>query len=77
MTKLEKLLQERDQVDAKIRSYKVISINKAYASLLNNKTVPQHVKVLYNSLHKELSKGMPFVVKVSDLIDQLEVHLDL
>lgn len=78
MTNLEKLILERVRVEAKIRSLKVIAINKVFVNIKDYPAdIIQRCVALHNSMHIELGKGIPDIRKIDDIIDDLEAKLDM
>ena len=77
MTSMQELLKELMAINAKIRSFRVIRINRYVAILTNAGSLNKNELKLYNKLHEELQKGLPNHDKVDDIIDQLETILDL
>ena len=77
MTNMQELLKQRMAINAKIRSFRVIRINRYVAILTNAGSLNKNELKLYNKLHEELQKGIPNFEKVDDIIDQLEIILDL
>ena len=77
MTSMQELLKERMAINAKIRSLRVIKINRYVAILVKAGSLNKNELKLYNKLHEELQKGLPNHDKVDDIIDQLETILDL
>lgn len=77
MTNMQELLKQRMAINAKIRSFRVIRINRYVAILTNAGSLNKNELKLYNKLHEELQKGLPNHDKVDDIIDQLEIILDL
>ena len=77
MTSMQELLKERMAINAKIRSLRVIKINRYVAILVKADSLNKNELKLYNKLHEELQKGLPNHDKVDDIIDQLETILDL
>ncbi len=77
MTNMQELLKQRMAINAKIRSFRVIRINRYVAILTNAGSLNKNELKLYNKLHEELQKGLPNHDKVDDIIDQLETILDL
>ena len=77
MTNMQELLKERMAINAKIRSLRVIKINRYVAILVKAGSLNKNELKLYNKLHEELQKGLPNHDKVDDIIDQLETILDL
>ena len=77
MTNMQELLKERMAINAKIRSFRVIRINRYVAILTNAGSLNKNELKLYNKLHEELQKGLPNHDKADDIIDQLETILDL
>ena len=63
--------------NAKIRSLRVIKINRYIAILLKAGSLNKNELKLYNKLHEELQRGIPNHDKTDDIIDQLETILDL
>ena len=77
MTNMQELLKQRMAINAKIRSFRVIRINRYVAILTNAGSLNKNELKLYNKLHEELQKGLPNHDKVDDINDQLEIILDL
>lgn len=77
MTNMQELLKELMAINAKIRSLRVIKINRYVAILMKAGSLNKNESKLYNKLHEELQKGIPNFEKVDDIIDQLEIILDL
>ena len=77
MTNMQELLKQRMAINAKIRSLRVIRINRYVAILTNAGSLNKNELKLYNKLHEELQKGLPNHDKADDIIDQLETILDL
>ena len=77
MTNMQELLKQRMAINAKIRSLRVIKINRYIAILTVAGSLKKIELKLYNKLHEELQKGLPNHDKVDDIIDQLETILDL
>ncbi len=77
MTSMQELLKERMAINAKIRSLRVIKINRYVAILVKADSLNKNELKLYNKLHEELQKGLPNHDKVDDIIDQMEIILDL
>ncbi len=77
MSNMQALLKERLVISAKIRSLRVIKINRYVAILVKAGSLNKNELKLYNKLHEELQKGLPNHDKVDDIIDQLETILDL
>ena len=77
MSNMQELLKERMAINAKIRSFRVIRINRYVAILTNAGSLNKNELKLYNKLHEELQRGIPNHDKVDDVIDQLETILDL
>lgn len=77
MTNMQELLKELMAINAKIRSLRVIKINRYVAILVKAGSLNKNELKLYNKLHEELQKGLPNHDKVDDIIDQLETILDL
>ena len=77
MTSMQELLKERMAINAKIRSLRVIKINRYVAILVKAGSLNKNELKLYNKLHEELQKGLPNHDKVDDIIDQMEIILDL
>ena len=77
MTNMQELLKEYALISAKIRSLRVVKINRYIAILLKAGSLEVKELKLYNELHEELQKGLPNHDKVDDIIDQLEIYLDL
>ena len=77
MTNMQELLIQRMAINAKIRSLRVIKINRYIAILTVAGSLKKNELKLYNKLHEELQKGIPNFEKVDDIIDQLEIILDL
>ena len=77
MSNMQELLKQRMAINAKIRSFRVIRINRYVAILTNAGSLNKNELKLYNKLHEELQKGLPNHDKVDDIIDQLEIILDL
>ena len=77
MTNMQELLKQRMAINAKIRSLRVIKINRYIAILTVAGSLKKNELKLYNKLHEELQKGIPNHDKVDDVIDQLECILDL
>ena len=77
MTNMQELIKQRTVIDAKIRSLRVIKINRYIAILTVAGSLKKNELKLYNKLHEELQKGIPNFEKVDDIIDQLEIILDL
>ena len=77
MTNMQELLKERMAINAKIRSLRVIKINRYVAILVKAGSLNKNELKLYNKLHEELQKGLPNHDKVDDIIDQMEIILDL
>ncbi len=77
MSNMQALLKERLVINAKIRSLRVIKINRYVAILVKAGSLNKNELKLYNKLHEELQKGLPNHDKVDDIIDQLETILDL
>ena len=77
MTSMQELLKELMAINAKIRSLRVIKINRYVAILVKAGSLNKNELKLYNKLHEELQKGLPNHDKVDDIIDQLEIILDL
>ena len=77
MTNMQELLKERMAINAKIRSLRVIKINRYVAILVKAGSLNKNELKMYNKLHEELQKGLPNHDKVDDIIDQLETILDL
>ena len=77
MTSMQELLKELMAINAKIRSLRVIKINRYVAILVKAGSLNKNELKLYNKLHEELQKGIPNFEKVDDIIDQLEIILDL
>ena len=77
MTSMQELLKELMAINAKIRSLRVIKINRYVAILVSAGSLNKNELKLYNKLHEELQKGLPNHDKVDDIIDQLETILDL
>jgi hypothetical protein len=74
---MKELLKELMATNAKIRSLRVIKINRYVAILLKAGSLNKNELELYNKLHEELQKGLPNHDKTDDIIDQLETILDL
>jgi len=74
---MQELLKERMAINAKIRSLRVIKINRYVAILVKAGSLNKNELNLYNKLHEELQKGLPNHDKVDDIIDQMEIILDL
>ena len=77
MTNMQELLKQRMAIIAKIRSLRVIKINRYITILTVAGSLKKIELKLYNKLHEELQKGIPNFEKVDDIIDQLEIILDL
>ena len=77
MTNMQELLKELMATNAKIRSLRVIKINRYVAILLKAGSLNKNELELYNKLHEELQRGIPNHDKTDDIIDQLETILDL
>ena len=77
MSNMQELLKELMTTNAKIRSLRVIKINRYVAILLKAGSLNKNELKLYNKLHEELQKGLPNHDKTDDIIDQLETILDL
>ena len=77
MTNMQELLKELMATNAKIRSLRVIKINRYIAILLKAGSLNKNELKLYNAFHEELQKGLPNHDKADDIIDQLETILDL
>ncbi len=77
MSNMQALLKERLVINAKIRSLRVIKINRYIAILTVAGSLKKNELKLYNKLHEELQKGLPNHDKVDDIIDQMEIILDL
>ena len=77
MTNMQELLKELMAINAKIRSLRVIKINRYVAILVKAGSLNKNELKLYNKLHEELQKGLPNHDKVDDIIDQMEIILDL
>lgn len=77
MTSMQELLKELMAINAKIRSLRVIKINRYVAILVKAGSLNKNELKLYNKLHEELQKGLPNHDKVDDIIDQLETIFDL
>ena len=77
MTSMQELLKELMAINAKIRSLRVIKINRYVAILVKAGSLNKNELKLYNKLHEELQKGIPNFEKVDDIIDQMEIILDL
>lgn len=77
MSNMQALLKERLVINAKIRSLRVIKINRYVTILMKAGSLNKNELKLYNKLHEELQKGIPNHDKVDDVIDQLECILDL
>ena len=77
MSNMQALLKERLVINAKIRSLRVIKINRYVAILMKAGSLNKNELKLYNKLHEELQKGIPNHDKVDDVIDQLDCILDL
>ncbi len=77
MTNMQELLKQRMAINAKIRSFRVIRINRYVAILTNAGSLNKNELKLYNKLHEELQKGLPNHDKVDDIIEQMEIILDL
>ena len=77
MSNMQELLKELMATNAKIRSLRVIKINRYVAILLKAGSLNKNELELYNKLHEELQKGLPNHDKTDDIIDQLETILDL
>ena len=77
MTNMQELLKQRMAINAKIRSLRVIKINRYITILTVAGTLKKNELKLYNKLHEELQKGLPNHDKVDDIIDQMEIILDL
>ena len=77
MSNMQELLKELMTTNAKIRSLRVIKINRYVAILLKAGSLNKNELELYNKLHEELQKGLPNHDKTDDIIDQLETILDL
>ena len=77
MASMQELLKELMAINAKIRSLRVIKINRYVAILVKAGSLNKNELKLYNKLHEELQKGLPNHDKVDDIIDQLETILDL
>ena len=77
MTSMQELLKELMAINAKIRSLRVIKINRYVAILVKAGSLNKNELKLYNKLHEELQKGLPNHDKADDIIDQLETILDL
>ena len=77
MTSMQELLKELMAINAKIRSLRVIKINRYVAILVKAGSLNKNELKLYNELHEELQKGLPNHDKVDDIIDQLETIRDL
>ena len=77
MSNMQALLKERLVINAKIRSLRVIKINRYIAILTAAGSLKKNELKLYNKLHEELQKGLPNHDKVDDIIDQMEIILDL
>ena len=77
MTNMQELIKQRTVIDAKIRSLRVIKINRYITILTVAGSLKKNELKLYNKLHEELQKGFPNHDKVDDIIDQLETILDL
>ena len=77
MSNMQELLKELMATNAKIRSLRVIKINRYIAILMKAGSLNNKELKLYNKLHEELQKGLPNHDKTDDIIDQLETILDL
>ena len=77
MSNMQALLKERLVINAKIRSLRVIKINRYIAILTVAGSLKKNELKLYNKLREELQKGLPNHDKVDDIIDQMEIILDL
>ena len=77
MSNMQELLKELMATNAKIRSLRVIKINRYVAILLKAGSLNKNELELYNKLHEELQRGIPNHDKTDDIIDQLETILDL
>ena len=77
MSNMQALLKERLVINAKIRSLRVIKINRYIAILTVAGSLKKNELKLYNKLHEELQKGIPNFEKVDDIIDQMEIIPDL
>lgn len=77
MSNMQELLKELMATNAKIRSLRVIKINRYVAILLKAGSLNKNELKLYNKLHEELQRGIPNHDKTDDIIDQLETILDL
>ena len=77
MSNMQELLKELMTTNAKIRSLRVIKINRYIAILMKAGSLNNKELKLYNKLHEELQKGLPNHDKVDDIIDQMEIILDL
>ena len=77
MSNMQELLKELMATNAKIRSLRVIKINRYIAILLKAGSLNKNELKLYNKLHEELQRGIPNHDKVDDVIDQLDCILDL
>lgn len=77
MSNMQELLKELMATNAKIRSLRVIKINRYIAILLKAGSLNKNELKLYNKLHEELQRGIPNHDKTDDIIDQLETILDL
>lgn len=77
MATMNELLQERTQIDSKIRSLRVIKSNRMVALLLSSGSLQGRQLEIHNNLHKELTKGIPSQNEVDDILDQLEAALDI
>ena len=77
MSNMQELLKELMATNAKIRSLRVIKINRYIAILTAAGSLKKNELKLYNKLHEELQKGLPNHDKVDDIIDQMEIILDL
>ena len=77
MSNMQELLKELMATNAKIRSLRVIKINRYIAILMKAGSLNKNELKLYNKLHEELYRGIPIHDKVDDVIDQLECILDL
>ena len=77
MTNMQELLKELMATNAKIRSLRVIKINRYVTILANASSLNKNELKLCNAFHEELQKGLPNHDKADDIIDQLETILDL
>lgn len=76
-TTLSELLKQRAIIDSKIRSMRVVRINKQIVLLMKSGSVNKGLLAIYNKLHKQLNLGLPDIYLIEDLINQLEALLDI